>query len=123
MGKQIIRLSDGALYVHTREDYENTNKVIMVSKGKKAKAFYPYIPQFINDLESVKDWTICGFKVEELVKLSLTLRDKGINDVDLRDYNACYLAGYKRASDDIHAQLEASVNRMFDDIAKERDNG
>lgn len=122
MSKQ-VELKDGYLYIHTREDYENANKIVMICKGKKAKAFYPYIPQFINDLESVKDWTICGYRVEDLVILSRTLREKGINDVDLKDYNACYIAGYKRASDDIHAQLEASVNRMYDTIAKEHDNG
>ena len=122
MSKQVEKRG-GVLYIHTREDYEDANKIVIVCKGKKAKAFYPYIPTFINDLESVKDWTICGYKVDELVKLSMILRENNINELNLKDYNDAFIAGYQRASNEIHKQLEESVSRMFADVAKEHKGG
>lgn len=58
-------------------------------------------PSFITDLDAVKDWNICGYRVEDLVKLSLILRDRRIEDVDLRDYNDCFFNGYRKAYDDL----------------------
>lgn len=72
-----------------------------------------WTPNFITDLEDVKDWNICGYRVEDLYRLALILKEKRIEDVDLRDYNACYIAGYKRAQEDIHKQLEESVNKII----------
>lgn len=74
---------------------------------------HTWTPNPITDLEDVKDWNICGYRVEELVKLSLILRDKRVEDVDLRDYNNCFFDGYKQAQEDIHKQLEESVNRII----------
>ena len=70
-------------------------------------------PSFITNLDDVKDWNICGYRVEELYKLALILRDRRIEEIDLRDYNNCFLDGYKRAQEEIHKQLEESVNRII----------
>ena len=69
-------------------------------------------PSFITDLDAVKDWNICGYRVEDLVKLSLILRDRRIEDVDLRDYNDCFFNGYRKAYDEIHN----SIKKMTDDL-------
>lgn len=112
MSKQ-VELKGNNLIVRTREDYKQAAKVIVMHKGETAKAFYPFIPQIINNLDDVKDWNICGYRVDELVKLALILRDKGVEDFDIRDYNNCFLDGYKRAQEEIYKQLEESVNRMI----------
>lgn len=69
-------------------------------------------PSFITDLDAVKDWNICGYRVEDLVKLSRILRDRRIEDVDLRDYNDCFFNGYRKAYDEIHN----SIKKMTDDL-------
>lgn len=69
-------------------------------------------PSFITDLDAVKDWNICGYRVEDLVKLSLILRDRRIEDVDLRDYNDCFFNGYRKAYDEIHNKIK----KMTDDL-------
>lgn len=112
MSKQVERKGDN-LIVRTREDYKSASKVIFMKKGETAKVFYPVIPTFINDLEVVKGWTICGYRVEELYKLALILRDKRVEDVDLKDYNNCFFDGYRKAQEEIHKQLEESVNRII----------
>ena len=74
---------------------------------------HTWTPNFITDIEDVKDWSICGYRVEDLYKLALILRDRRIEDFDLREYNACFLDGYKRAQEDINKQLEESVSRII----------
>ena len=74
---------------------------------------HTWTPNFITDLEDVKDWNICGYRVEELVKLALILRDKRAEEIDLRAYNDCFFDGYKRAQEDIQKQLEESVNKII----------
>lgn len=69
-------------------------------------------PSFITDLDDVKDWNICGYRVEELVKLSLILRDRRIEDVDLRAYNDCFFDGYRKAYDEIHNR----ITKITDDL-------
>ena len=69
-------------------------------------------PSFITDLDAVKDWNICGYRVEDLVKLSLILRDRRIEDVDLRAYNDCFFNGYRKAYDEIHNKIK----KMTDDL-------
>ena len=112
MSKQ-VELKGKSLIVRTREDYENASRVIVQRKGKAAKVFYTILPAYITNLEDVKDWSICGYRVEELCKLALILRDRRIEDVDLRDYNNCFFDGYKRAQEEIHKQLEESVKRII----------
>lgn len=112
MSKQ-VELKGDNLFVHTREDYKQASRVIFMRKGETSKVLYPVIPPFINDLEVVKDWTICGYRVEDLYKLALILRDRRIDDVNLSDYNESYLAGYERAREEINKQLEESVNRII----------
>ena len=74
---------------------------------------HTWTPNFITDLEDVKDWNICGYRVEELVKLALILRDKRAEEIDLRAYNDCFLDGYKRAQEDMHKQLEEYIQKMI----------
>ena len=112
MSKQVERKGDN-LIIHTREDYKSASKIILMKKGETAKVFYPVIPTFINDLEVVKGWTICGYRVEELYKLALILRDKDIKDIDITAYNEVFLAGYEQAREDINKQLEETVNRII----------
>lgn len=115
MAKQVI-LKGNVLHVRTSEDYDSANKVICLKQGKKAKAFYPIVPNFINNLEDVKDWTICGYRVEDLYKLALILHDRDINDVDLRDYTEAFVSGYNRAHTEIQAQLENSVKNIINGV-------
>lgn len=69
-------------------------------------------PSFITDLDAIKDWNICGYRVEELVKLALILRDKRAEDVDLRAYNDCFFDGYRKAYDEIHNR----ITKITDDL-------
>ena len=112
MSKQVERKGDN-LIVRTREDYNSASRVIVMRNNNKAKVFYPFIPRFVENLEDVKDWTIYGYRVEDLIKLALILRDKRVEDCELRDYNNCFFDGYKRAQEEIHKQLEESVNRII----------
>ena len=57
MSKQ-VELKGDNLIVHTRENYKQVSRVIVLHKGDTAKAFYPYLPSYINDIEVFKDWTI-----------------------------------------------------------------
>ena len=113
MSKQVERKGDN-LIVRTREDYKSVSKVIFMKKGETAKVFYPVIPTYINDLEIVKGWTICGYSVEELYKLALILRDKHVDELDLKDFNGSFMLGYERATEDLNKQLEESVKRFID---------
>lgn len=111
MSKQ-VELKGYNLIVRTTEDYESALRVIVQRKGKAARVFYAIIPSVIG-IDDVKDWNIAGYRVEELYKLALILRDRRIEEIDLRDYNNCFLDGYKRAQEEIHKQLEESVNRII----------
>lgn len=74
---------------------------------------HTWTPNFITDLEDVKDWTICGYRVEELYKLALILRDKSAEEIDLRDFNNCFFNGYKQAQEDFKASIEQSINQII----------
>ena len=75
------------------------------------------IPFFITDLDSVKGWKICGYRVEDLVKLSLILRDKNVNEYNLRDFNESFLLGYQMAREDLNKSLEESINKCIKEAA------
>ena len=66
-------------------------------------------PSFITDLDAVKSWRICGYRVEDLVKLSLILRDKGIDEINLRDFNEALTLGYLKAYEEFNKALEESI--------------
>lgn len=92
------------------------------TRGYKCGALDNMIdPSFIS-LDQVKDWNICGYRVEDLLKLALILKEKRIEDYDLRDFNACYLDGYKRAQEDINKQIEESFNRSIAPFIKDNIN-
>lgn len=112
MSKQVERQGDN-LIVRTREDYKSASKVIVMRKGETAKVFYPVLPSVITNLDDVKDWNICGYSVAELVKVALILREKGVEEFDIRYYNQTYIAGYKKAYEEINKQIEESVNRII----------
>ena len=74
---------------------------------------HTWTPSYITDLDEVKDWNICGYRVEDLYKLALILRDKRVEEIDLRDFNNCFFDGYKRAQEDFKASLEQSINSII----------
>lgn len=111
MSKQVERQGD-SLIVRTRENYTTASKVVFMQKGKTAKAFYPFIPSVIS-LEEAESFSICGYRVSELVKLALELNHRKLDEVDLKNYNNSFFDGYKRAQEDIQAQLEESVNKII----------
>lgn len=64
-------------------------------------------------MDAVKDWRICGYRVEDLIKLSLILRDKDINELDLRDFNESFAFGYRKATEELNKALEDQVNKII----------
>ena len=114
MSKQ-VELKGNNLIVRTTEDYESALRVIVQRKGKAARVFYAITPTVLG-IGDVKDWNIGGYRAEELYKLALILRDRRIEDTDLKDFNACFFDGYKRAQEDIHKQLEESVKNILHNI-------
>ena len=94
-------------------------------KGKEAA---PAIdPSFITDLDNVKGWQICGYRVEDLIKLSLILRDRNISDYNLRDHNEVFTLGYQQASKEFDKALKDQVHKIFNEFKNEfeeaADNG
>ena len=86
----------------------------------KGKAETPALdPSFITDLNDVKDWRICGYRVEDLVKLSFILRDKDINEINLKDFTETYTLGYLKASEDLDKALENYVFSMISETTPE----
>ena len=114
MSKQ-VELKGNNLIVRTTEDYESALRVIVQRKGKAARVF-SFITPAQYTIEEVQDWIIAGYRVEDLYKLALILRDRRIEDIDLKDFNACFFDGYKRAQEDIHKQLEESVKNILHTI-------
>lgn len=112
MSKQVVRQGD-SLIVRTREDYLTVNKVICLHKGSKDKEFFPFVPCNINDLSDVQNWTICGYRVPELVKLAMILQDEGIDDRNLRDFNETFILGYNRAKEEDRLALEKCVHDII----------
>lgn len=77
------------------------------------------IPFFITDLDSVKGWKICGYRVEDLVKLSFILRDKDINEINLKDFTETYTLGYLKANEELDKALNIHFLKMRDDLSSE----
>lgn len=73
-------------------------------------------PSFITDLRDVKDWQICGYRVEDLVRLSLILRDKDIDELNLKDFNEALTLGYLKANEVFNKTLEESINKIINDV-------
>lgn len=86
-------------------------------KGKSEYTSPVFDPSFITDLRAVKDWQICGYRVEDLVKLSLILRDKGIDEINLKDFNEALTLGYLKANDEFNKALEESINKCIKEAA------
>lgn len=75
------------------------------------------IPFFITDLDSVKGWKICGYRVEDLVRLSFILRDKDIDELNLKDFNEALTLGYLKANEEFNKALEESINKCIKEAA------
>ena len=89
---------------------------------EKGKEDAPTIdPSFITDLDAVKDWRICGYRVEDLLKLALILRDKSIDIYNLRDFTNAFALGYQRATEDLNKSLEESINKCIKEAADNDD--
>ena len=87
---------------------------------EKGKSDAPIVdPSFITDLDDVKGWQICGYRVEDLVKLSLILRDKKISDYNLRDHNEAFALGYQQAGKEFDKALKDQVHKLFDEFKSE----
>ncbi len=89
-------------------------------KGKSEYTSPVLDPSFITDLRDVKDWQICGYRVEDLVKLSLILRDKGIDELNLKNFTEALTLGYLKANEEFNKALEESINKCIKEAA---DNG
>ena len=114
MSKQVEKKGD-TLHVRTSEAYEDVNKVICLKKGKTAKVFYPFKPSYLS-IEEAYDFTVMGYKVGELVKLAEILRGKQIDEVNLKDYNDAFIAGYQRAHDDFEKSLQEQITKLVKDV-------
>ena len=114
MSKQVI-LKGNVLHVRTSEDYESANKIICLKQGKTAKVFYPFKPTYLS-IEEAYDFTVMGYKVGELVKFAEILRGKQIDEVNLKDYNDAFIAGYQRAHDDFEKSLQEQVAKLVKDV-------
>ena len=88
-------------------------------KGKSEYTSPVLDPSFITDLSAVKDWQICGYRVEDLIKLSLILRDKNISDYNLRDHNEAFALGYQQAGKELDKALKDQVHKLFDEFKSE----
>lgn len=115
MSKQ-VELKGDNLIVHTREDYNAAHKIIVLAQGKTAKVFYPSRPMYINDLEEIKTWSICGFSVSELYKLALILRESNLTMDDIKDFNFIYMEGYKKANEEALESIKRFIDNMISDL-------
>lgn len=115
MSKQ-VELKGDNLIVHTREDYNAARKIIVLAQGKTAKVFYPSRPAYIDDLEEIKAWNVCGFPVSELYKLALILKESHLELEDLKDYNLTYMAGYQKANEEALEAIKKSIDRLMGDL-------
>lgn len=87
---------------------------------EKGKEDAPVVdPSYITDLDDVKGWQICGYRVEDLIKLSLILRDKKISDYNLRDHNEAFTLGYQQASKEFDKALKDQVHKIFNEFKNE----
>lgn len=67
----------------------------------------------ISDINDVKDWIICGYRVEDLILLACNLRENGVDDIRLQDYNKAFKDGYMIAVKEINEGIERSINNII----------
>ena len=72
----------------------------------------------VTDINDIKDWMILGYRVEELYKYALILKDKNISDFDLHDFNGSYLAGYERAHEEFKKTFDAVFYKTIREVSK-----
>ena len=118
MSKQ-VELKGNTLYVQTRFLRENPNitRVVVKYTGEKTKLFndeWKNAPTLA--IEDITESYICGYRVKDLIVLAEDIKNRGIFDIDLKAYNENYLAGYKKACDEIEAQLTQSIQGIVSGI-------
>lgn len=67
----------------------------------------------ISDINDVKDWIICGYRVEDLVVIAERLRKDKVDPRVLRADNETFLEGYKQAYDELQASIEKSLESII----------
>lgn len=115
MSKQVELQGQFAPYnllVRTRLDYSQVTRVIVMRQGETARVFYPFRPNELSE-NDINDMRVCGYQAKELVVLATALNHKGIDEIDIKAFNDCYLAGYKRAMDEFNSALENSVQQII----------
>ena len=107
-----VELEGNTLCVQTRylRDNPNITRVVVKYTGEKTKVF--------ND-----DWKgdimeafVFGYKIKDLIVLAEDIKDRGISNINLKAYNENYLAGYKKAYDEINNQIQQSIDRTLSEI-------
>lgn len=115
MSKQVEFIND-TLFVSTREPYHKARRVIIQRKGETSKVYYPFNYSRLTDPEDFKDWTICGYKVRDLITLAESLKNKNFDEFDLRDYSATYISGYTRGAEDQERAFIEATNQMLNSL-------
>ena len=86
---------------------------IMTSLRDSGLKPHTWTPSYITDIDEVKDWNICGFRAEELVLLACNLRENGVDDIRLQDYNKAFKDGYMSAVKEFNEGLERSIKKIM----------
>lgn len=79
-------------------------------------------PSFITNISDVQNWTVCGYRVEELITLALILRKKSIDDYNLSDFNGAFTLGYKRATEDFNKSIDEAISKIINDDKEAANN-
>ena len=114
-----VELKGNTLYVQTRFLRENPNitRVVVKYTGEKSKLFND---EWKNDptlaIEDIAESYICGYRVKDLIVLAEDIKNRGILEINLKAYNDNYIAGYKKAYDEIEAQITQSIKGILSGI-------
>ena len=111
-----VQLKNDTLIVYTREDYERAKKVIFTHKDKTGKTFYQTDSRYINDLEQIESWTICGYLVEDIIRLAHYLKEVNLKSEDLKDYNRAFEYGYDKGMRDLKQAISHAISEVMKDI-------
>ena len=64
-------------------------------------------------IEDIAESYIYGYRVKDLIALAEDIKNRGISNIDLKAYNENYIAGYKKAYDEITAQITQSIQGIL----------
>lgn len=71
----------------------------------------PNIMAYIS-LEDLENAFICGYRVKDLIVLGKLFRDKGITENELVNASESFLAGYRKAYEEINEAINKTVNSI-----------